>query len=388
MDDQTTGRRPDDDIELTQITRPGGARDGTIGPDASGGKTGGCASGGTIGGAPDDETQVMSGAGDDATRVMPGSQTGATRVMPGSETAATRVMRGADDVSPPPDQPTLVMTRGGAGGGSRWWLWLVVLLLIAAAALAAWFFFGRPGEPLPVRLGDAFIGNWTPRNGAGGGLVIKPATGDAAGDRLRITQYDAELQEVGTRDGDLMDEELRVTLKASALRLTEVTGGVRGTLTHDAADDTLTLRLESGDFSLQPIVFERVDVLPAASIDPTPSFSPSPSPSPSPSESSTPSPESSVPADANQVAISAFNQVQAGILAWAADNNGLYPSPEDVVAGSGLSQYVDPWPMNPFNGEPMLPGTAPGSYVYEQLSGGQAYQLTGYLPDGLTYVLP
>ena len=36
----------------------------------------------------------------------------------------------------------------------------------------------------------------------------------------------------------------------------------------------------------------------------------------------------------------------------------------------------------------MTPGTAPGSYVYEQLSGGQGYKLTGYLSNGLTYTVP
>ena len=36
----------------------------------------------------------------------------------------------------------------------------------------------------------------------------------------------------------------------------------------------------------------------------------------------------------------------------------------------------------------MAPGTSPGSYVYEQLSGGQAYKLTGYLSNGLTYSVP
>jgi hypothetical protein len=80
--------------------------------------------------------------------------------------------------------------------------------------------------------------------------------------------------------------------------------------------------------------------------------------------------------------------LQVGIVAWAADNNNLYPPPQDVVQGGGISQYVNPWPTNPNTGQPMAPGTSPGSYVYEQLSGGQAYKLTGYLSNGLTYSVP
>ena len=75
-------------------------------------------------------------------------------------------------------------------------------------------------------------------------------------------------------------------------------------------------------------------------------------------------------------------------MAWAADNNNLYPPPQDVVEGGGISQYVSPWPTNPYTSQPMSPGTSPGSYVYEQMSGGQSYKLTGYLSNGLTYSVP
>ena len=86
--------------------------------------------------------------------------------------------------------------------------------------------------------------------------------------------------------------------------------------------------------------------------------------------------------------VAAIAKLQVGIVAWAADSNNLYPAPQDVVEGGGLAQYVDPWPTNPFTSQPMAPGTAPGSYVYEQISGGQSYKLTGYLSNGLTYSVP
>ena len=133
-----------------------------------------------------------------------------------------------------------------------------------------------------------------------------------------------------------------------------------------------------------------MDVLLPASPSPTPSptVSPSPTLSPSPTTTASPSPSPSASPTADQQVQAAVAKLQVGIVAWAADNNNLYPPPQDVVEGGGISQYVDPWPTNAFTGQPMAPGTAPGSYVYEQLSGGQAYKLTGYLSNGLTYSVP
>ena len=54
----------------------------------------------------------------------------------------------------------------------------------------------------------------------------------------------------------------------------------------------------------------------------------------------------------------------------------------------GVAAYVDPWPTNPYTGQPMKPGTQPGDYTYEQLNGGAGYKLTGYISNGLTYTVP
>ncbi len=362
MDDETTGKLPDEDTELTRVTPPA------------------------------DATQKMPAAGEGDTQVMPGADTGATQVMPGADTGATRVMPAAGQGGPPPSQPTLLMTHGrssgggagGGGGGMPWWGWLLIILAIAAAAAAAWFFLLRPQNTTSTA-GDDFIGSWSPQTGAGGGLVIK-----RVGDQFKITQYDPQLQPVGSTTAGLSGDQLQLSVKASALGLTGVTGSVNGTLTHDQANDTLTLQFSSGSLQMEPIVYTRVDVLLPAGASPTPSpvITPSPSPSPSPTATASPSVSPSGSPTADQQVVAAIAKLQVGIVAWAADNNNLYPAPQDVVDGGGIAQYVNPWPTNPFTSQPMAPGTAPGSYVYEQLSGGQAYKLTGYLSNGLTYSVP
>ena len=279
------------------------------------------------------------------------------------------------------------MTHGRSsddGGGVPWWVWLIVVLAIVAAAAALWYFYLRPQDTTSTA-GDVFIGNWAPEAGTGGGLVIKQS-----GDQFKITQYDPQLQQAGSTNADLVGDELQVSVKASALGLTGVTGTVKGTLTHDGANDTLTLQFSAGALQLDPIGYVRVDVLLPASASPTPTPTESPSPtlSPSPTTTASPSPSTSASPTADQQVQAAIAKLQVGIVAWAADNNNLYPPPQDVVEGGGISQYVTPWPTNAFTGQPMAPGTAPGSYVYEQLSGGQAYKLTGYLSNGLTYSVP
>jgi hypothetical protein len=346
MDDETTGKLPPEDEELTRVTPPD-----------------------------DDATRVMPPADDEATRVMPGEDAGATRVMPAAGEAQP----------PPPPQPTLLMTHGRqpSDRGVPWWVWVLVVLAIVAAAAALWYFYLRPTSP-DTSAGDVFVGNWSPRDGTGGGLVIKQD-----GDQFKVTQYDPELQPAGSTTATLENDQLTLTVQASAVGLTDVTGTIQGTLTHND-DDTLTLQFSSGSLQLKPIEYVRVDVL----LPGTPSPSPTPttaSPSPSPttaSPSPTASPTASPSASADQQVQDNIAKLQVGIVAWAADNNNLYPAPQDVVEGGGISQYVSPWPTDPFTGQPMVPGTSPGSYVYEQLSGGQGYRLTGYLGNGLTYTVP
>ncbi|HEX5643555.1 MAG TPA: hypothetical protein VFZ86_14635 [Thermoleophilia bacterium] len=349
MDDETTGRLPDEDDELTRVTPP------------------------------DDATRVMPAAGEGETQVMPradaGADTGATRVMPAAGQAPP----------PPPSQPTLLMTHGrpSSDRGVPWWVWLLVVLAVVAVAAALWYFYLRPTDATTA--GEEFIGHWSPQSGNGGGLVIKQS-----GEQFQITQYDDQLEKVGTTTADLVDDQLQLSVQASAIGLQGVTGAVQGTLTHESAQDLLRLQFAAGDVTIEPVYFVRVDTLLPGVPSPTPSptASPTPTASPSPTITATPSPSATGSPTADQEAVANIARLQVGIVAWAADNNNLYPPPQDVVEGGGLSQYVTPWPANPFTGEPMAPGTAPGDYVYEQLSGGQAYKLTGYLSNGLTYAVP
>jgi hypothetical protein len=348
MDDETTGKLPDD-TELTAVRPP---------------------------------------AADDATRVMPPADEGATQVLSGESADATQVMpAAAGAASPPPPsppQPTLMMSRPkSSGDGVPWWAWLLVILVIAAAAAAIWFFYLR--SPGTSTAGDAFVGNWAPPSG-GGGLVIAKT----ANDKFKVTEYDGQLQQVGSTTADLVGSELQLTVQAAALGLTDVTGTVQGTLTHDGSTDQLTLQFSSGGLTIKPIVYDRVDVLLPASPTPSPTPTPlaSPSPSPSPSPSGSPSPSASASPSTDQQVIDGIGKLQVGIVSWANAHNNLYPAPQDVVEGGGIAQYVDPWPTDPFTNKAMAPGTAPGSYVYEQLSGGQMYRLTGYLSNGLTYSVP
>ena len=350
MDDETTGRLPGEDEELTRVTPPGG----------------------------DDATRVMPPADEDATRVMPAAdETGATRVMPA----------GGATPPPPPTQPTLLMTHGRqpSEGGVPWWVWLLIVLAVIAAIAALWFFYLRPSTPEPAG-GEVFVGNWAPEAGTGGGLVIKQD-----GEQFKVTQYDPDLKSAGSTTATLEGEDLTLTVKASAIGLTDVTGTVKGTLTHDSAGDTLTLQFAAGDLQLKPITYVRVDVLLPGTPSPSPTPTATPSPTPttaSPSPTATASPTTSPSPNVDQQVQDNIAKLQVGIVAWAADNNNLYPPPQDVVQGGGIAQYVNPWPTNPNTGQPMAPGTSPGSYVYEQLSGGQAYKLTGYLSNGLTYSVP
>jgi hypothetical protein len=350
MDDETTGKLPPDDEELTRVTPP----------DA------------------DDATRVMPPADEDATRVMPAAdETGATRVMPA----------GGATPPPPPTQPTLLMTHGRqpSEGGVPWWVWLLIVLAVIAAVAALWFFYLRPTSP-ETTAGEVFVGTWSPEAGTGGGLVIKQD-----GEQFKVTQYDSDLNAAGSTTATLEGEDLTLSVKASAIGLTDVTGTVKGTLTHDESGDTLTLQFAAGDLQLKPITYVRVDVLLPGTPSPSPTPTATPSPSPttaSPSPTVTTSPTTSPSPNVDQQVQDNIAKLQVGIVAWAADNNNLYPPPQDVVQGGGLAQYVSPWPTNPFTSQAMAPGTSPGSYVYEQLSGGQAYKLTGYLSNGLTYTVP
>ena len=78
---------------------------------------------------------------------------------------------------------------------------------------------------------------------------------------------------------------------------------------------------------------------------------------------------------------SGVRSIQTAIETWALDNGGAYPDTV-LVNSSGLSRSISPWPVNPYTGLPMAPGTGPGDYRYEVGADGGWYRLVAYAKDG------
>lgn len=326
----------------------------------------------TTGRPPETErTRASTPPAEDATGIMSGEAADVTHVLP---------MAGEAPPPPPPMQPTLIMTRRRGGSGKGWVWMLVALIAIAVLALAAWFLYLRPpaaGEAA----GGEYVGSWAPLDGRGGGLVIA-----RSGDAFRITQYDGALKPALTSSAALRDDTLTARIDAAALGLVGHSGEVEATLQHLPASDRL--RLSIGDSTRQTLELVRQEVLlPATPTpSPTPTATPSPSLTPTPSPSGSPSPSTSPSATADQQVVAAITRIQMGILTWAAHNGDLAPDPAEVSQTGAVASFVDPWPLNPFNGQAMVTGTDPGDYAYERLDAEGSYRLTGYLSDGSTSV--
>jgi hypothetical protein len=332
----------------------------------------------------------------------PGAETGATvawaadgptRVMPGDDAAATRVMPQGGPAAPPPPPkgppPTLVMSSRPPkeGGSSTGWIVVIVILAALAAAAAAWYFLLRDQgaatptpSPTPT-VAFNWVGAWAPRDGSGGGIVVQKSDGT-----YQITAYDTMVQVLGSATATERGKDLTFKLDTSE-SLAGIPGPYEVKLSPGPGDDEASMSVTgaNGTTIIMPLkrVPALVPVTPSSS--PSPTTSPTPTVSPSTSPSASPSPTQS--AEAQQV-IDGIDRIQAGIMTWSSNSNGLYPDPADVQQDGDVAQYVDPWPTNPYDGAPMQPGTSPGGYIYQQLNGGAGYQLTGYLSGGLTYTVP
>ncbi|NLE23320.1 MAG: hypothetical protein GX624_11175 [Actinobacteria bacterium] len=75
--------------------------------------------------------------------------------------------------------------------------------------------------------------------------------------------------------------------------------------------------------------------------------------------------------------------IKTGIDAQIA-TTGAAPADASQATLGGL---VDPWPTNPFTGEPMREGEAPGDYTYSP-GAGTSYTLVVHLSDGTTSAAP
>jgi hypothetical protein len=360
MDKDTTGRPPDE----------------TSAQPAGGGET-------AAGAGDTAETAVTSpDAGE--TLVATPADAGATRIMSGEAADETRVMPAAGGAaSPPPPprpQPTLMLSRPSKQSSSTWWIVLVVVLLALVAAAAAWYFLIRDKgqEPVP-QPSPAFdwVGAWGRTDGSGGGVVVEPSGSD-----YQVTVYGSTLQVLGTAVAAPKGKDLTFALQSD-----QTVGGLPGpfqiTLQAGVSKDLADMRVTGGNQTTVIIPLKRVAALVPVSPSASPTVTPTPTPSPSSSPSVSPSPGTE-----QQQVINGIVKLQTGVTTWATNNNNLYPTPTDVSQAGGVAAYVDPWPTNPYTGQPMKPGTQPGDYTYEQLSGGAGYKLTGYISNGLTYTLP
>jgi hypothetical protein len=351
MDDETTGKQPDE----TSAQPPGGG-------------------------------ETAAGGGDTAETAVTPPDAGATRVMSGEAVDETRVMPAAGDAaSPPPPpprpQPTLMMSRPPRKSSNTWWIVILVVLLALVAAAAAWYFLlrdkGTTPAPQPSPAFD-WVGAWGRTDGSGGGVVVEQSGAD-----YQVTVYGSTLQVLGSAVAKPKGKDL-----VFALQSAETVGGLPGpfqiALQAGPDKDLADMKVTGANQTTIVVPLNRV----AALVPISPSASPTVTPTPTLSPSSTSSPSASPTAGTDQQVIDAIVRLQTGVITWSTNNNNLYPTPADVSEAGGVASYVDPWPTNPYTGQPMKPGTQPGDYTYEQLNGGAGYKLTGYISKGLTYSVP
>lgn len=379
MDDESEGTPPRDDREMPSADEEARPPD-SAGPEAGEDTAQTNVLPGDSGVAEDDtgETVAVPPA-DEPTRLMTGEAEAATRVLPPAGAAS------GSGAPPAPPQPTLMMSRPPSGSSGTLWIVVLVLLLALAAAAATWYFLIRDdGTPAPTpsptpAQGFAWVGAWARTDGSGGGVVVQE--GDGA---YQVTVYDGMVQVIGSAPATERGEDLTLELQTD-VALAGLPGPYQIELSPGDSADLLSMSVTGSNGTTVIVPLERVAVL----VPVTPSASPSPSPpptaSPTTSPTATPSPS---PTAADQQVITGIQRIQVGVITWATNNGNLYPVPAEVTETGAVAEYVDPWPSNPYTGQPMQPGTQSGDYTYEQLDGGGAYKLTGYVANGLTYTVP
>jgi hypothetical protein len=368
MDDDNTGVTPQDDGAELPRDADEEVPAGTAAPEP---------------GPEDTAATSVFAAGTDAEREE------ATRVMSGDAEAATRVIppSGAAPGTPPPrPQPTLMMSRAPRESSSgTWWIVILVIVLALVAGAAAWYFFirdtgGTSPTPSPTpTTAFAWAGAWGRTDGTGGGVVVQKSGG-----AYQVTVYDSMVQVLGSATATEQGKDLTFDLQTQEA-VAGLPGPYKVRLTPGSSADLLSMNITGSNGTSIIVPLERVPVLMPVTPSASPSPTATPTTSPSMSPTVTPSPSQTA---ADQQVMGAIQKLQVGIITWATNNNNLYPEPGDVTQTGGIASYVDPWPTNPYTGQPMKPGTSAGDYTYQQLNGGNGYQLTGYIANGLTYTVP
>lgn len=336
-------------------------------------------------------TVTPGGASEERTSVSPPAATPQTTVAP--DAAVTRVQARGNEAAAPgagvtaptggPPPPAASHRARRPGGGAPWWVY-VLLAAVAAASVGVmvWLLVLRDdGSAYAV-----YRGTWMPvtaGQGPIGGLEID----DDSPPQVQV--YSQDLAEFGPYASDASGGQLVVEI-IGAGTLLGGSGNATLTLTHETATDRLLVAIGGAGTDVQVIQMQRTDQLMPATPLPTvpPTATPTASPSVTPTGTGSPSPGTSPSADPAQAVRDGVIAIQVGVLTWASQHGGAFPLAAQVQQQGEVAQYVDPWPVNPYTQVPMKQGSTPGDYTYELLDAGGGYQLTGYLDDGSTFVLP
>jgi hypothetical protein len=88
--------------------------------------------------------------------------------------------------------------------------------------------------------------------------------------------------------------------------------------------------------------------------------------------------------DENAV-IFGVHKIQVGLASWAVDHDAIFPDRALVAADTEFAaRYVQPWPVDPYTGQPMKQGSGPGDFAYTV--NGSSFGLTGYGASGQALV--
>jgi hypothetical protein len=60
--------------------------------------------------------------------------------------------------------------------------------------------------------------------------------------------------------------------------------------------------------------------------------------------------------------------------------------PADRVTEAGIGSLIGTWPVNPYTGRPMAPGSGPGDFRYTLSDNGRSYSLEAFGVDGAVLV--
>ena len=88
-------------------------------------------------------------------------------------------------------------------------------------------------------------------------------------------------------------------------------------------------------------------------------------------------------ASAHEAAVKeSIHALQVAVQSWQVDHGDKAPPVDEVRPGGDLENYIDQWPTNPYTGDPMEPGDAPGEYTYKRDDSAWGFRLTGHFEDG------